>query len=207
LNKIIITVLLIAFPIILSAQQFRAGVTAGVAGTQISGDQLGGFDKAGLMIGGFVSTAISAKFDASMQILYIQKGSSKNANPDNNDFEYYRLRLNYIEVPLLLQWKYSKRFKFEAGPTIGVLLSEEEEDEFGVFEGRPFKKYEFGIAGGMNISIVKQLFLNARLESSVLPVREHVSGLSYRLNAGQYNAALIFSVQYIFGPKSTPAAE
>lgn len=58
-------------------QGFRAGVIAGVSATQISGDQLGGFDKAGIVAGGSVSTILSPKFDLQMEILYFQKGAKK----------------------------------------------------------------------------------------------------------------------------------
>ncbi len=180
-------------------QGFRAGVIAGVSATQISGDQLGGFDKAGVIAGGFVSTYLSPKFDVQMEILYFQKGSRKNANPDIEDYTSYLLRLNYFEVPVLAQWKFSKRFVFEAGPTFGALLSTYEEDEYGeVNENYPFKKFELGILGGMNIMVVKGLSFNARIESSVMPVRDHASGQSYRLNHGQYNAALGLTIRYKF---------
>lgn len=182
------------------AQGFKAGLIGGLATTQISGDQLSGFNKAGIVAGGFVSTYLSPKFDVQMEIVYFQKGSRKNADPENQDYTYYRLRLNYFEVPVLLQWKYSKRFVFEAGPTFGALLSTQEEDEYGEFNTTfPFNKFELGLAGGMNVIIVKGLSFNARYEQSALPVREHVSGQTYRFNQGQYNSAIVFTFRYKFG--------
>jgi hypothetical protein len=62
-------------------QGFRAGIIAGISATQISGDDLGGFDKAGLVAGGMVSTNISKKLDLAMEITFFQKGSKKNADP------------------------------------------------------------------------------------------------------------------------------
>jgi hypothetical protein len=189
-----------------SAQRFKAGLRAGIAGTQISGDQLGGFDKAGIVAGGLVNTSLSQKFDLAFEILYVQKGSRKNADPDNNDFVSYLLRLNYFEVPVLLQWKYSKRFTFEAGPAFGALVGSLEEDEFGKLDQpREFSNFEVGVAGGMSVLIVDGLYFNLRGTNSVLPVREHVSGQDYRLNRGQYNSSLLFTFQYIFN--KTASAE
>lgn len=188
-----------------SGQGFKAGLVAGISATQISGDQLGGFDKAGIAAGGFVSTYISPRFDAQMEILYFQKGSKKNANPDKEDYTYYRLRLNYFEVPLLLQWKYSKRFIFEIGPTFGALLSSQEEDEYGELNQTfPFRKFELGGLGGLNVMIAKGFSFNARMETSILPVREHVSGQSYRLNHGQYNGCIALTLRYKFEGKQKP---
>lgn len=181
------------------AQKFKAGLILGVAGTQVSGDNLGGFDKAGIAAGGMVSTPLSEKFDIAFEILYFQKGSRKNIKPDNEDYTSYLLRLNYFEVPIMLQWKYSKRFMFEAGPTFGALLSSLEEDQFGeIPESREFNKYEVGIAGGMKIHFAKNFSSTLRIASSVLPVRKHASQETYQLNRGQYNAAILFALQYTF---------
>ena len=186
------------------AQRFKAGLRAGIAGTQISGDQLGGFDKAGIVAGGLVSTSLSQKFDLGFEIFYVQKGSRKNADPDNGDLVSYLLRLNYFEVPVLLQWKYSKRFSFEAGPTFGALVGTLEEDEFGALDQpRDFSNFELGVGAGMSVNIVDGLYFNLRGTNSVLPVREHVSGQDYRLNRGQYNSALLFTFHYIFNKKTT----
>ena len=199
LNTLIFLFSITLLPLLLPAQTFRAGILTGVSATQISGDQLGGFDKAGLVGGGMVSTRLGKKFDLVMEILYFQKGSKKNPNPDIEDYTSYLLRLSYFEVPLMVQWHFSKRFTFEAGPTFGALLSEYEEDEWGELpERRPFKKFELGIAGGMKVNFAKKFSFIARIESSVIPVRDHYSGEDYRLNHGQYNAALFFGVQYTF---------
>jgi len=189
----------LAFNTFSSGQSFDAGIFAGLSTTQISGDQLSGFNKVGVIAGGFASTYISEKFDGSIQIMFIQKGSRKNAKPDKNDYTSYLLRLSYIEVPLLLQWKYSDRFWFEAGPTFGFLLSQYEENEIGELpEERPFKDFEFGGAIGLNIRLVNDLIFNARLSNSFVPVRDHQSGQSFRLNGGQYNSVLAFTIHYRF---------
>src|SRR5689334_8356720 len=122
-------VCLLCFSFNSHAQRFKAGILAGLSATQISGDQLGGFDKAGIVAGGIVKTALSPKTDLAMEILYFQKGSKKNANPDNGDYSSYLLRLNYFEVPLVVQWNYSKRITLEVGPTFGSLVSSVEENE------------------------------------------------------------------------------
>jgi len=202
MNKLsLFTLALLLISISLPAQKFRAGLAIGISATQISGDNLGGFDKAGLVAGGTVSTALSQKFDLAMEILFFQKGSKKNSNPDKGDYNSYLLRLNYFEVPILFQWNYSKRFTFEIGPTFGALLSYREEDALGDVEWsppRPFDKFELGIAGGMKGHFAKKFSGVFRIESSVIPVRPHQSGASYRANYGQYNASLFFGLQYTF---------
>jgi outer membrane immunogenic protein len=192
-------IILFLLPAPAVAQRFKAGVIGGVSATQISGDQLGGYNKAGIIAGGMVSTRLSQKFDVAMEILYFQKGSRKNARPEKEDYTEYLLRLSYFEIPVLVQWNYSKRFTFEAGPAFGALLSSYEEDEYGELRNRrPFNKSEIGIAGGFKVHFARKFSFTGRIESSLLPVREHVSGITYRLNKGQYNAALAFMLQYTF---------
>jgi Outer membrane protein beta-barrel domain len=177
----------------------------GISATQISGDNLGGFDKAGLVAGGMVSTKISEKFDMAMEITFFQKGSKENSDPEKGDYTSYNLRLNYFEVPVLFQWLYSKRFTFEAGPTFGALLSSKEENELGEIPWdppRPFDNFELGITGGMRVHFAQNFSSVFRLSSSVLPVRPHQSGQSYRANYGQYNAALFLGLQYTFKKKN-----
>ena len=199
MNRILILILFAVIPFSLPAQQFRAGVIVGVSATQISGDQLAGYNKPGLVAGGMVSTSVSKKFDVAMEILFFQKGSKKNADPEKEDYNSYLLRLNYFEVPVMVQWNFSKRFALEAGPTFGALVSEYEEDQYGELANRrPFNKFELGFAGGMKVHFSQKFSFIARIESSVLPVRDHYSGESYRLNKGQYSAALLFAMQYTF---------
>src|SRR4029079_13168680 len=113
------------------AQNFHGGIKVGICGSQVSGDRLSGYDKAGILVGGLVSHSLGKPFSLSFGIEYIQKGSKSKVNPDN---AFYRLRLSYVEVPLLLKWEASDHIFFEAGPSFGVLVSSEEETEFGVME-------------------------------------------------------------------------
>src|SRR5207237_7949390 len=84
-------------------QRFHAGLIAGISTTQVAGDQLSGFNKAGIIGGGFVVTPIGDKTSLQMEINFIQKGSRKPLQTDNNEF--YVMRLSYFEVPVLFKWQ------------------------------------------------------------------------------------------------------
>ncbi len=202
LRLLIVLMMLIVVPIATTqAQKFSAGAIAGVSATQLSGDELAGFDKAGLVLGGMVRTPLSERVDMAMEILYFQKGSRKNADPENNDYTSYLCKLNYFEVPILIQYKSQKRFTFEAGPTFGALLSSYEEDEYGELEinnRKPFNSFELGIAGGMKVHFAKDFSFIMRYGQSIMPVRDHVSGETYYFNKGQYNSSILIAFQYAF---------
>ena len=60
----------------LSAKQFKAGVTAGIASSQVDGDTYAGYNKAGIFAGAYVTKRLApeSKWSASFEITYIQKG-------------------------------------------------------------------------------------------------------------------------------------
>ena len=184
------------------SQNIKGGLIAGISTSQVSGDNLGGFDKAGFTAGALAKTTLSEKLDFEIELLYVQKGSKKNINPDKNDYVYYKLQLNYVEVPIMIKYKFSDKWIFDAGLSYGRLVHSSEEDEYGEFpESIPFKKDEFSVNGGLNYFIFKNIVMNWRLSQSVLPIRPHSSGAQYRLNRGQFNTVLMFLLKYEFGGK------
>ncbi|MFI5218688.1 MAG: outer membrane beta-barrel protein [Bacteroidia bacterium] len=190
------------------SQRFNSGIVAGLTATQVSGDDLQGFDKPGLQVGALVSAEMSQKFDLSFQILYTQKGSKRKSNVEQGDFQYYLLKLNYIEVPLLFTYKSSKKVHIESGISYGYLASSSEEDETGVISDIPdrkkFKNYELGFLIGMNYMLFENFYLNLQATNSILPVREYEPG-TYKIHRDQYNSGLLFTFKYIF--KKTTAEQ
>ena len=86
-----------------SAQEFNAGVLSGLSTSQVSGDNLGGFNKAGIILGGFVNRKINTALQIQIEMMYIQKGSS-NPKPENLIGE---INLEYIEIPILFSYNSS----------------------------------------------------------------------------------------------------
>lgn len=181
-----------------SAQDFHAGIRFGVTATQVDGDNLSGFDKAGLTAGLFVSRKLSEKIDVCMELVYIQKGSRKPVNKVDNSF--YRMRLNYVEVPLLLQYQIKPLWYLEAGAAMGVLVFSQEDYQLGIIEGLPaFKKLELAGLAGVHYRATENWQLGARYSYSILPVRPFEG--NYNINffdRGQYNSGIEFSVHYRF---------
>ncbi|MEO5569804.1 MAG: outer membrane beta-barrel protein [Bacteroidia bacterium] len=197
------TILGVFFFLLLSdiafAQKFRAGLITGFTTSQVSGDQLGGFDKSGFEFGGLVAIPVSQKFDFSFQIVFIQKGSKKPFNAEQGDYSYYLLRLNYIEVPFLLQYNFSKNIQFEAGPTFGKLISSKEEDEHGQIPApKEFRSFDLGAMFGMNYMLFTNFYICLEGSNSLFPIRDaDIEG-----GRDQYNSVLMFSLKYVFNKKT-----
>lgn len=181
------------------AQKFKAGLFLGISSSQVSGDQLSGFNKPGWYGGGFVNTPLGEKTSAQMEISFIGKGSrptseQANALPDNR-----YPTLNYVEVPVLFIYKVKSSITVEGGAAFGVLVYSREEDFYAERAiVRPYNSTEFSFLFGVGYALSEKVSLNSRLDNSILPIREHASGGTYGLNQGQYNTAITFSLRYHF---------
>ncbi|MDF2435951.1 MAG: hypothetical protein K0Q95_327 [Bacteroidota bacterium] len=182
-------------------KRFVAGIKAGLSTSQVEGDTYGGFDKAGLAAGITITGKMNEKWTAQMEMIYIQKGSKHNSNPDNGDFSYYYLALNYIEVPVLFQYHH-KKFNFEIGPGFGYLINTHEYNENGdVYMALPFNSYELSASLGISYEILKNISINWRYTNSLAAVRAFQSGGRTWNNPGQRNNVLAFTLIYQFKGK------
>lgn len=182
-------------------KRFKVGIKAGLSTSQVDGDTYGGYNKAGFDGGIFVTGKINDKWTAQMEMLFIQKGSKHNSNPDEGDLSYYDLRLNYMEVPILFQF-HQKKFTFEVGPSLGYLISNTEYNEFGeVYKPVPFNTTEIGGGIGISYDLIKNVAVNWRYSYSLLPIRDYQSGVTRWNNPGQRNNVLAFTLNYRFGGK------
>lgn len=206
LCKLVVISVLLAFPLLLSAQNFRGGLRAGITMTQISGDDLGGFHKLGAYAGGFVNWRFvqNEHWYIQPEINFVMKGSSsylkadKNGNINPNG--KYVLTLYYVEVPALAKYRVIKGFEVEFGPTFGVLFASTEKDANGKMVGRmPFRWFELCALGGVSYLFKEHYGLNIRYVQTLVPVRVCDEGHSnYRCNKKQFNSELAFSFFYQF---------
>ena len=104
------------------AQYFDAGVSFGIVGSQVDGDSYGGYNKLGFAANLWVSRSISKKWNATFGIGYIQKGSVKPKNISKNDYSYYKMALQYIEVPIVFNRQVYPKTVVEIGIVNSKLL-------------------------------------------------------------------------------------
>ncbi len=223
--KRILIILLFSFLATMSfAQKFKAGLIAGFANTDVYGTdpQDVDFNKIGFNFGAFVGLPLSEKSDIRFEMTFVEKGSyipppSDSTSVANGVFSSYRLRLNYINVPIIYSHKFSfnmgktlvDKFAYEAGVNIGFLIhSDEDFNQQGpqpVFSQPPFSaysRYDFGALLGFSFRISDDLKFHFRYENSILPIRPHPGGAtSYYAgyyNSGQTNMAFIYTLSYTF---------
>jgi len=138
----------------IKAQVFRGEILAGATGTQVSGDQLTGFNKGGFLAGIGVHYEFNEHSQVGFRMKYIQKGSRKPTDVEKGDTKFYLLRLNYIEVPLFYHYIIGKKLYLELGPSLAYLAGNSEEDENGdVPFPIPFYSFDLSLGGAVGYPI------------------------------------------------------
>lgn len=187
------------FPFRLMAQQFDGGFFFGLSMSQVEGDNYSGYNKAGITGGGYILRNLNRDLDFRMELRFIQKGSFKGST--DIDPSYYKVSLDYIELPLLIQYKLSRKVLLAIGVSPDVLLYSKEEDESGPMppELHPkFMRFSAGANFDASYALTGNIYLGARFTYSMLRVREHGGGVTYLLNRGWYNNVISFSGYYQF---------
>lgn len=180
-------------------KKFIAGITAGANTSQFDGDTYAGYHKLGINAGLALKRPINEKFAWQFEICYSQKGARKI--PNNNPNQYI-LNLNYIEIPICLKWNY-KKFSLEPGLGLGALIHTYEEINYLNVTGvRKFNPYEFFFNGGISYPLTDKIDFSWEVSYSLLPVRPHAGGTTYRLNLGESNNVLSFNLKYFFKKKN-----
>lgn len=177
--------------------RFIPNIHAGMAGSQVSGDGLGGFDKFGFQAGLGIHTDIGNQFDLGFELNLLQKGSIRRPDPENNDYRKYKMALLYTQVPLFLRYNINDKLAALAGPAIGILLSAKESDFDGeISTGPEFNKVEFSGIIELQYLLSPRLRSGIRLDQSLFPIRRRGNtGYAY-MDGRQYNIVLGLYLYY-----------
>ena len=183
------------------AQRFDAGIIAGFNGTQVEGDNLKGYHKAGILAGLFVQTDIAPAIVAGMEIKYSQKGSRRAFDPKQPDIDKYVMRLGYIDIPIFMAFRTHDRSMIIGGIAPGVLIHskavnsdgeipEPDRQDFNTFDLQPFVGFQF--------DFLEHASVDLRFALSVLPCSDK-SETNYYFHNGLFNNVISLALYYRLG--------
>lgn len=175
---------------------FSAGVVAGINGCQIHGDSYSGYDQIGFVAGGFVHNNPGKTWQGQFGIQYSRKGSRHLLPRDLGGYVDFEIRLNYIEIPLLVRYNTKKVF-FELGTSFGVMFKVRTWDAAGETTPQEFKKWEFAMIAGVGYNLNNFMFIEITTQNSLLPIKNfsvpvynYTNFVARMFNRGMYNNIL-----------------
>jgi hypothetical protein len=186
---------------------FYGGLLLGSTFTQVDGDNFAGYHKVGFTGGGIAYAELANHIAASIEILYTQKGSRAHKAQISNSRAFlinkYDINLSYAEVPIMLNYFDKRKSHFGAGLSYSQLISYKENVVSSPMfpptvdlDDYPFKKYDLNFVLSGNLHLIKGLFLNAKFQYSLLPVRTNIYPEFGRPQ--QFNNMWVFRLMYLF---------
>ena len=188
-------------------QRIKGMAIAGGSLTQVEGDEIKGWSQFGFTggLGAIVPFGKNNTWGFNIETLFSQKGSFQKKQFDDDSLtDEYRLRLNYIEIPLYFSYTDKDVLSFGAGGYWGYLVSSAEQEHSGYqkpyMDSVPFNVNDWGFLIDFKVRIWKHLHVNVRYSQSLGIIRERYYPPLYGAAAytrKQYNQVLSLRAVYI----------
>jgi hypothetical protein len=158
-----------------------------------------------------VVAPVSKNWAISMETIYNQKGSRQRAFDKSTQEGAYKLRLNYVEVPLLIMYTDKNFASIGAGASWGRLVDVQEYvdgikvDSVSTLS-KVFDKDDFSALIDLRVRVYKNLMLNARYTYSIdkIATRTMIDSESGKPNERDfYNNMWSFRLVYMINEKNT----
>lgn len=190
-NRLVIRGFLVIVFVLLStslfAQYFDGGLLAGFNGSQVRGDSYSnGFHKLGFVGGAWVQANINDNWYWGLELKYSQKGSQINPTAKNN-YYLYIYRLDYIDMPVLIGYKYQNFLSFFGGVSFDYLTHRSASDSFGPIADVTGNLHDWEIA----------LFVGLKVDFENMVNRDWARNFKFDLRY-QFSAMSIYGVNGLF---------
>ncbi|MFT4827291.1 MAG: opacity protein-like surface antigen [Bacteroidia bacterium] len=183
----------------LAAQSFGASLLAGANFSQVDGDQLGGYNKLGANLGVQIDRNIKEDWDAAFEIRFSMKGAKKVIDPEAPPTFTLKLSYHYLEVPLLIKYTHFDRFTPYAGPSIGVNVFNQRDENTITSKEEKLNRIEVGFHLGATYHLTDKIGIDLRHSYSLLSVRDYpivVNSPTVFGRAGWFNRLFTAGIVY-----------
>jgi opacity protein-like surface antigen len=138
------------------AQSIHLGIKGGTNINKISGKSFSEQFNYGYHLGGFAELGLGSKFSVQPEVLFNQINTDTSSQLSKiystlNPSKISNIKLSYLSIPVLLNYKLSKFFAIQAGPQFGVLINQNEKL---VQNGKDaFKKGDLSMLAGVQLHL------------------------------------------------------
>ena len=143
------------------AQQSAIGLKAGLNVSNLSNSS--GYDmgsRLGFNGGLLAHVHLNRSLALQPEAVYSSQGAKYTVNGDEHE-----LSLNYINIPLQLQYMFDNGFRLQTGPQVGFLAGVKDkigDNETGYFTSQDFKTVDFSWSAGLGYLSTSGLGVDAR---------------------------------------------
>jgi hypothetical protein len=218
LPSFILLLLLTCSAAVVKSQPFYGAVSAGINLSQVDGDEKYGFHKIGFNGGPAVMWPFGKdkRWSLTMELLYSQLGSYAASEYGMSDtivdstqyYDGYKLKLDYVQVPLLLHYTDKQMVAGGIGFLYGRVVNQKEwedhNDPRGLYRtdtlGKVYNDNDFQFLADVRIRIYKRFWANLRYSYSILPIRTRTFENPYTHTTWtrkQYNNVITIRLTYI----------
>lgn len=169
-----------------TAQSFRAHALLGLNATQIDGDNLWGYNQAGILGGVKVALPLSDAISVQAGMLYSAKGSR------NGEYEpgFTIIRLSYLELPIEIQGQLVNKVYLFGGLSPNYLINARSDLGFGFEPNRTgFRNFDLCFVAGVLYRFADNVGVQVRVSDGL----RSANTLRYLRNR-----ALSFALVYYF---------
>ena len=203
------------FTVISNAQDIKFGAKVGLNISNFSGDVTDSKSLIGAQLGGFAEISISDKFAIQPELLFSMQGAKSEYSESiigDSYREESKLKLNYLNIPILAKYYVGDKFAVLAGPQFGILMSAKENYDItetiagttdsysGSADAKDFYKtlaVSFNI--GAAFSITENIFVDARYNLGLSSIaKDFTDEFGDSTSADIKNNVIQFSVGYKF---------
>jgi len=210
-------------------QRIKGYGIAGINFSQVDGDEVYGFKKVGFNGGLGATFPFNDNWSVSLEVLFSQQGANQKAQYNDitihdstivdGDTVYfdnvyngaYKLDLNYVKVPILVQYTDRGRITAGLGFSYGQLVGIKEWEhgklnESTTLNSGTYNKQDIDVLLDLRFRIYKSLKFNIRYSYSILKIRTrdfYDWYGQYTETRDQYNSTLSFRFIYIFNENPT----
>jgi hypothetical protein len=190
------------------SQRIQGAVIAGMNLSQVDGDEVYGFKKPGANVGLSAIVPFGKSFEFSIETLFNQKGANQKTQyaSDTLFSGAYKLKLNYLEVPVLLMYNDKDIITAGAGFSYGRLVSVSEYEhgkkvESTTLTSGTYNRNDYNILADVRFRIYKRFRLNLRYAYSLAKIRTrdfYTTDGDYDVTRKQYNNVISLRIVYRF---------
>jgi hypothetical protein len=146
-----------------ASAQFRIGPKAGANIVKIDGMSFNNQFRYGYHVGGFAEIVLTKNKKLSLQpeVLFNQYSTTLDSNfksiyKNVIKSDQFKVKLNYLTIPVLLNYKFIGPVYLQAGPQFSILMDQNR--NFLENGGDAFTKGEFAMVGGLQVRVSKIYF-------------------------------------------------